>query len=467
MKRPIAIAAVLALMLALPLMSQAAPSGVPKAADLFAGKTTDVGDVYVWNDATNLYVEIVLADGWCMTESHVAAATAPGGIPQNSQQNPTPGQFAYGDSYSPCESNGDQFTIPLPGALGSSAYLAVHARVWDESATASLDVFSNGGNTTVTASSAGGTLPRIAPDAWEAYGDPIDPTPSVWDSGVGASTFALADWIWSDYRVLTPTVDETATFVRTFSVPGPVAPGSWMKATTDDAFTAKLNGATVAVGTYPNWPTVQTASPFVPVWGSNALTFAAVNSAQYYGDAGTIDTNPGGLIYEAKVNYFNKGDSAWAGTPVGQTQFNPSKSWATYFLFNTVLETAPVYDVTASPSTTWSCIVGATDTNTPLANSSVTWAMAGSTVYVKVAVEGAQPSSTFDVWVEQNPGTCPPGTSTPSNPAALTTDVNGDGTLSFSFAAVAGANHFWLSMWTPAGSLTGTQVLRTTAVVLP
>jgi hypothetical protein len=319
----------------------------------------------------------------------------------------------------------------------------------------------------VTASTAGGTLPRLAADAWEAFGDPVDPTPSVWDNGVGTSTFALADWIWSDYRVLTPTVDETATFVRTFSVPGPVAPGSWMKATTDDAFTAKLNGVTVAVGTYPNWPAVQTASPFAPLWGSNTLTFIATNSAESYGTAGTIDTNPGGLIYEAKVNYFTKGDSAWAGTAVGQIQFNPSKSWATYFTFDPALETAPIYNVTANPSTTWNCSAGATDTSTPLAGSTVTWYMVGTTVFVNVAVDGALAASSFDIWVEQNPGTCPPGTSTPSNPASLSTDANGDGTASFSFTAVAGADNFWLSMWTPAGSLTGTQVLRTTAVGLP
>ena len=316
-------------------ISTAAPSGT-KVADLFAGKTTDVGDVFVWNNATNLYVEIALAGGWCMTESHVAAADDQNGIPQNSQQNPTPGQFAYGDTYSPCESGGDTFPIPLAG-LGTSPFaIAVHAKVWEESVTSSLNVFSDGGNTQVTASTAGGALPRTAVDVWEAFGDPADPTPSVWDNGVGVGTFQFADWIWSDYRVNTPAVDERATFQRNFTVPGPVAPGSWMKVTTDDAFTASLNGTPVASGAWPTWPTVKTAGPFAPLAGANTLVFVATNTDDSYGPLGTPDNNPGGLIYEARVPYYTHSESAWAGTPVGAIQFNSSKSWATYINYSVI-----------------------------------------------------------------------------------------------------------------------------------
>lgn len=460
MRKPLALAATLALMLALPLMSQASPpSGVTKAADLFAGKTTDVGDVFVWNDATNLYVEIDLAAGWCMTESHVAAAATLAGVPQTNG-NPIPGQFPYGDTYSPCVAT-DTFTIPLAG-LGTNPYVAVHAKVLHETA---MWVYSDDGNTTVTATSAlptGNTLPFASADAWEPYSDT---DPSVWDTGVGIGTFQYADWIWQSYRVQTPAIDETVTFERGFSVPGPVAPGSWMKVTTDDAYTASLNGTQVASDTWPNWPSVESASPFSPVLGPNTLVFVATNSNLSNGSGGTIDNNPGGLIYEARINYYDQSESAWAGT----MKF-PGKNWATYFQFDTVLEVAPLYDVTPSPGTTWSCTAGATDTSTPLANSSVTWAMAGSTVFVEVEVDGALANSTFDIWVEQNVGTCPPGTGTPSNPAGLSTDANGDGAASFSFTAVAGAHNFWLSMWTPAGPPypgVGTQVLRTIAVTLP
>jgi hypothetical protein len=328
MRRAIALLAGLALVAALAPSVAAAPPGVTKAADLFAGQSTDVGDVFVWNDSTSLYIEIDLVAGWCMTESHVAVASAPEGIPQTKTGNPIPGKFAYGDTYDPC-ADGDEFTVPLSG-LDATPVIAVHAKVWDESQIASMNVFSDSGNTTVTASTAGGTLPRPAVDAWEAFLDPVDATPSTWDNGVGTSTFALADWIWSDYRVNTPTVDETATFVRTFTVPGPVAPGSWMKVTADDAYTAGLNGSLVASDTWPNWPSVESANPFVPVMGPNTLGFVATNSNVSNGSGGTIDNNPGGLIYEARINYYTHSESAWAGEPVGFTQFTGA-NWATYF----------------------------------------------------------------------------------------------------------------------------------------
>jgi hypothetical protein len=199
-------------------------------------------------------------------------------------------------------------------------------------------------------------LPFASTDAWEAFGDPADSTPSTWDSGVGVGTFPLADWIWQSHRVQTPGVDETVTFRRTFAVPGPIAPGSWMKVTTDDAFTASLNGLQVASGTWPNWPSVQTASPFAPVAGPNTLTFVATNSDDSYGPAGTIDTNPGGLIYEARVNYYDRSESAWAGMSAGQLPF-PGKNWATYFrvqLQPVLLETVtvPATDPLGATSTT-------------------------------------------------------------------------------------------------------------------
>ena len=201
-------------------ISTAAPVGVTKAADLFAGKTTDVGDVYVWNDATNLYVELNLTGGWCMTESHVAAASTLAGIPQVNG-NPPPGQFPYKDTYSPCATT-DTITIPLTG-LGATPVIAVHTKVWDPASETSMWVYSDNGNTSVTATSAlplGNVLPFASVDAWEAFGDPVDPIPSTWDNGVGVGTFQFADWIWQSYRVQTPAVDETVTFRRSFTVPG-------------------------------------------------------------------------------------------------------------------------------------------------------------------------------------------------------------------------------------------------------
>ena len=127
--------------------------------------------------------------------------------------------------------------------------------------------------------------------------------------------------------------------------------------------------------------------------------------------------------------------------------------------------TAILYDVTAAPRTTWDCAAGATDTSGAQLGT-VTWTTAGNVVTVKIAVVGGLVGATYDVWVEQHPGTCPPGTNSPSNPGALVTDAHGGGTATFSFTRAADATNFWLSLWAPAGSLTGTSVLRSTAVVL-
>lgn len=129
--------------------------------------------------------------------------------------------------------------------------------------------------------------------------------------------------------------------------------------------------------------------------------------------------------------------------------------------------TAILYDVTATPGA-WDCAAGATNTAGGV-RGVVTWTAVGDVVTVKVSVVGGQASASYDVWVEQNPGTCPPGTSNPSNPGALATGLAGTGTATFSFTRAAGATHFWLSLWTPAGPPypgLGSSVIRSTAVVL-
>jgi hypothetical protein len=129
--------------------------------------------------------------------------------------------------------------------------------------------------------------------------------------------------------------------------------------------------------------------------------------------------------------------------------------------------TTAVNDVTGVTSD-WDCVTGATGGNPT--SSTVYWFrnQVTNTITVQITVMGAATNSTFDVWVEQNPGTCPPGTSNPSNPAALTTDGSGNGTASFSFIPAVGATNFWLSMWTPPDGaiLIGTQVLRSVAATI-
>lgn len=124
---------------------------------------------------------------------------------------------------------------------------------------------------------------------------------------------------------------------------------------------------------------------------------------------------------------------------------------------------ATLYDVTATKGA-WDCVAGATNTTVPTKGFVVMNINANGELIVTVSIKGGLPDATYDIWLEQNPGTCPPGTSTPSNPAALITNGEGNGNAHFTVTPVAGAENFWLSAWTPAGSLTGTHVLRSTAL---
>jgi hypothetical protein len=345
--------------------STAAPPGVTKAADLFAGKTTDVGDVYVWNDATNLYVEIDLTGSYCMTESHVAVASNLAGIPQVNG-NPPPGQFPYGDDYSPCATT-DTFTIPLAG-LGSSPVIAVHAKV------SSQDTLSLVSDTSTMVTSfngvAEGPNPAVAafepvgyPDCGQYVQSPV--TGSVWDTQTGGSAsndaggpFAGATWIWRSANPAFPDVGEYATFERTFNVPGTPTGGSIL-ITADNGYQVSLNGtllgsAQITAPPFPadlseagvnttNWQSPETW--VLPLQGGiNTLSIVAANEAAYPdfpniqttgvgGVAGGVCPNPGGLIFKAEASYLAGSDSGWAGT-APLTQPFPGKNWATYFTFD-------------------------------------------------------------------------------------------------------------------------------------
>lgn len=85
----------------------------PFTTDLIAGQYIDVGDVRVWNDTTNLYVQYVVDAPWVVTGSHLYVGktppmwSAPGQLPYSPdmQKSPSPGA-----SYNPTTMT---YTIPL------------------------------------------------------------------------------------------------------------------------------------------------------------------------------------------------------------------------------------------------------------------------------------------------------------------------------------------------------------------
>ena len=113
-------------------------------------------------------------------------------------------------------------------------------------------------------------------------------------------------------------------------------------------------------------------------------------------------------------------------------------------------KTANLYD-----SNEYTCQAGATNFSDPQAKIAIL-ETEGRNIKTTVVLDGATPSSSYDIWINQDPGGCPLGA--PTQVGAITTDINGDGTGVASALLVENATIFWIS------AVGGGQVLRSTAV---
>jgi hypothetical protein len=162
-------------------------------------------------------------------------------------------------------------------------------------------------------------------------------------------------WIWEAYRAVDPICGTVVDFEETFDIPGEFTDGTlWV--TADNGYEAYLNGTLLVTdGLSGDWRNSNLTESFVTtdhdVWRSveiatwlqltgNTLRFETAN--EYFntddgrGSAGTVDSNPGGLIYEAEITYYADGETAWGAG----TRFTEDKNWATYFNY-TVQEPPP------------------------------------------------------------------------------------------------------------------------------
>lgn len=96
--------------------------------DLMAGQHTNVGQLLMYDTAQSLVVRFDAKPDWRITETHLAIATSPDGIPQTKKGNPIPGQFQYkNDTLNSVESC--QFNVPMTWASGTTLYIAAHCVV--------------------------------------------------------------------------------------------------------------------------------------------------------------------------------------------------------------------------------------------------------------------------------------------------------------------------------------------------
>ncbi len=355
---------------------------VPIEFPLYAGQDWLVGEVLVWDDGVNLCVKYRLfpeifdeGDGWGITETHLAVATSPSGIPQTKKHNPIPGQFLYGidelegkDSWEICIPF-DQLGVEEPGDLkvvcSDELFIAAHAVVeLPEISHTESHSFCIVSDTETEYDNGSGWVPSVL--AW---------VHTAWNPGLDIKlNLDGAEWIWESYEVLHPIAGDIVDFQRAFDIVGTPASGT-LYITADNGYEASVNG--IGVGSaqvFGDWETSNLTQTFVDrdnwqsveTWdiilklktGDNILNVIVAN--EYMGPLdgtsdGTIHSNPGGLIYKLCVDSEEKvidrpyqEETAWAanaeikGEEEGTMQFVDSKSWATYFTYDIEVELPPI-----------------------------------------------------------------------------------------------------------------------------
>jgi len=106
-------------------------------------------------------------------------------------------------------------------------------------------------------------------------------------------------------------------------------------------------------------------------------------------------------------------------------------------------------------SNEFTCESGATNLTKPQAKFAIL-KKDGNNLDVSVILQNATPLSSYDIWINQDPGGCP--LDSPTSVGAITTDASGNGSGNATTTLVLGATKYWIS------AVGGRQVLRSTAV---
>jgi len=325
---------------------------------LWAGQSNNVGDVYVKDDGENICVKFVLypekvAEGWIITETHVAVGDDLEDIPQKNG-NPIPGQFPEGESNIRVTETG-WYCIPKTGMTFPYA-VAAHAVVKKIQAAYHVDA------PCLVSGVGSDNVKLLAEDAVNP-GYPVGytaPYQTTYTDGV-PSVLAFvhsawlpfgiegANWISSDYFAENPDYNTWRLFRRSFDIP--------LKATnitgtlmmnSDNAETAYVNGAFVGDGSPAivygasikdvsppsgiehGWNTVEGPFDLTLTSGTNKLWIMTRN----YAWSGGSQANPTALTYKLCYSYdmpevILKSDTAWGG----EVDF-PGKNWANYIIYS-------------------------------------------------------------------------------------------------------------------------------------
>jgi hypothetical protein len=96
---------------------------------LFADQDIPVGEVIVWDDGDNVYVQYVMDDPWVLHETHVEVVDDPAYFPTTRSGNPQIGLFSQGDTFVPGVSESPIYTFDVT-TFDDEVFVAAHAVVW-------------------------------------------------------------------------------------------------------------------------------------------------------------------------------------------------------------------------------------------------------------------------------------------------------------------------------------------------
>lgn len=323
---------------------------------LYAGQDINVGCVYVWNDADNLYVKYETTGGWVMTETHLHVATSVEDIPQTKTGNPVPGKFALGDTFDPPQ-DWAYYTYKMDS--GTAFTIAAHAVV---KKLVSVETF----NECLVSGEGTDNVLYLDEDPGNpgyplGYTDPYQTYPGTtilsfmaWTHSAWAPYgVAGAQWISSSYLTENTDYNTWRLFTRSFSLPDTAINISGeLTMNCDNAEEVYLNGTFVGDGGYGSivyGPSVKDVSPpsgdahgwnhIDGPWDVGSELIAGSNElwtmTRNYAWSGGPTANPTGLVYKLCYSYDIETwqtETAWAanGEEPGVIQF-PGKNWATYF----------------------------------------------------------------------------------------------------------------------------------------
>ena len=330
----------------------------PISFPLYAGQHDLVGEVLVWDENEELCVkyrlfdgtgddpEDVVADGWGITETHLAVGHEEGDIPQTKKGNPIPGEFLYGydelegvDSWQECipfdelgkEEPGDLHVV-CDDELVIAAHAVIEREVCESIEPAGYGFWVSNTDTMVVAGNVPGAVyPENAVLAW------VYPQ---WTLLVDIPGLIKepAQWIWESYHVVHPILGDVVTFEKEFEVPGIPTPGGSLYIVCDNSYDVYLND--VLLGSHDVWweKKVYYLDPPVLVQGENTLRIEAVNAPQAEGN---VESNPGGVKFSFCAHWDDydecttESETAWGAVAQGKTRFVKKGNWATYFTYTT------------------------------------------------------------------------------------------------------------------------------------